>query len=165
MGPPCPATPGHARATQCRSPRAVLPTNLFQVSFPPKDSVLAPGIFNEGVAGPRHFDFSDAPSIPGFDSSSCADDWTTGGDNAYYAIFRSGECCQVSKCTYPFDSVAPVMGTKLHTYTHSLPLAVVITRPECVSSSSVYNNRVFLFSNFFLCSCCASPPALVWREP
>ncbi|CAM9239044.1 unnamed protein product [Laminaria digitata] len=57
------------------------------VTLPPKDPILAPGMFGEGTPGPRHFDFSDAPDVPGFNSSAhCAADYTKGGDDAYRAF-------------------------------------------------------------------------------
>eukprot|EP00903_Cladosiphon_okamuranus_P013122 g12238.t2 len=52
--------------------------------LPPKDDILAPGIFNEGTPGPRWFDFSSAPGMPGFDSTSCPTDITWGGRSAYH---------------------------------------------------------------------------------
>ena len=52
--------------------------------LPPKDDVLAPGIFNEGTPGPRWFDFSSAPDMPAFDSSSCAADITWAGQRAFH---------------------------------------------------------------------------------
>lgn len=51
--------------------------------MPPKDDVLAPGILNEGTPGPRWFDFTSAPDMPGFDSSSCATDITWAGQRAF----------------------------------------------------------------------------------
>ena len=59
-----------------------------QVWLPPKDDVLAPGIFNEGTPGPRWFDFSSAPDMPGFDSSSCAADITWAGKRAFHMYQR-----------------------------------------------------------------------------
>ncbi|CAN0389040.1 unnamed protein product [Ascophyllum nodosum] len=57
--------------------------------LPPKDPILAPGIFGEGTPGPRFFDFSDAPAVPDFDpSASCRDEYTIGGTPAYRANFR-----------------------------------------------------------------------------
>ncbi|CAN0165683.1 unnamed protein product [Pylaiella littoralis] len=53
------------------------------VWLPPKDDVLAPGIFNEGTPGSQFFDFSDAPDTPGFDSSSCSADITWAGARAF----------------------------------------------------------------------------------
>ncbi|CAM9683407.1 unnamed protein product, partial [Ectocarpus sp. 12 AP-2014] len=42
------------------------------------------GIFNEGISGPRWFDFSGAPDVDGFDASTCPSDlnWK-GGDPLY----------------------------------------------------------------------------------
>ena len=51
--------------------------------LPPKDDVLAPGIFNEGTPGPRWFDFSTAPDVPGFESSTCPTDITWAGQRAF----------------------------------------------------------------------------------
>lgn len=48
-----------------------LGTRLLQVWFPRKDEVFAPGFLNEGNPGPRGFDFSNAPDMEGFDSSTC----------------------------------------------------------------------------------------------
>ncbi|CAM9267666.1 unnamed protein product [Ectocarpus sp. 12 AP-2014] len=45
-----------------------------QVWLPPKDDVLAPGIFNEGTPGPRWFDFSSAPDVEGVDLGRCPND-------------------------------------------------------------------------------------------
>lgn len=57
-----------------------------KVSLPPKDqdNVLAPGIFNEGIPGPRHFDFSGAPDVDGFDPTSCPSDLTMNGKQMFY---------------------------------------------------------------------------------
>ncbi|CAM9408479.1 unnamed protein product, partial [Hapterophycus canaliculatus] len=52
--------------------------------LPPKDDVLAPGIFNEGTPGPRWFDFSSAPDVPDFNSSSCSTDITWAGLRAFH---------------------------------------------------------------------------------
>ncbi|CAN0323051.1 unnamed protein product [Pylaiella littoralis] len=52
------------------------------VWMPPKDDVLAPGVFNEGTPGPRWFDFSSSPGMPGFDSNSCPTNITWGGRSA-----------------------------------------------------------------------------------
>ncbi|CAM9229439.1 unnamed protein product [Ectocarpus sp. 12 AP-2014] len=54
------------------------------VSLPPKDDQLAPGRFNDGVPGPRNFDFSSAPDVDGFDASSCPHEITWGGTNAFH---------------------------------------------------------------------------------
>lgn len=63
-----------------------------QVTLPPKDPILAPGMFGEGESGPRHFDFSDAPDVPGFNSSSeCAADYTLGDYWAYMAFLARSE--------------------------------------------------------------------------
>lgn len=62
-----------------------------QVTLPPKDPVLAPGVFGKGVPGPRHFDFSDTPDVPGFNSSlECKDDYTMDGKGAYRAFLAKG---------------------------------------------------------------------------
>lgn len=68
--------------------------------LPPKDDVLAPGIFNQGTPGPRWFDFSSAPDMPGFDSSTCARDITWAGQRAFHMHQREanewvveGSCC------------------------------------------------------------------------
>ncbi|CAM9497054.1 unnamed protein product, partial [Ectocarpus fasciculatus] len=53
------------------------------VWLPPKDDVLAPGVFNQGTPGPRWFDFSSAPDVDGFDSSSCSADITWAGQRAF----------------------------------------------------------------------------------
>ncbi|CAN0318458.1 unnamed protein product [Ascophyllum nodosum] len=59
------------------------------VILPPKDPILAPGIFGEGTPGPRYFDFSDAPAVPDFDpTASCRDEYTIGGRPAYRENFR-----------------------------------------------------------------------------
>ena len=39
--------------------------------MPPKDDIMAPGIFNEGTPGPRFFDFSSAPDVNDFNASTC----------------------------------------------------------------------------------------------
>ncbi|CAM9966980.1 unnamed protein product [Pylaiella littoralis] len=52
--------------------------------LPPKDDILAPGVFNEGTPGPRWFDFSSAPDMPRFDSTSCPTYITWGGRSAYH---------------------------------------------------------------------------------
>ncbi|CAB1107139.1 unnamed protein product [Ectocarpus sp. CCAP 1310/34] len=54
------------------------------LSLPPKDEQLAPGRFNEGIPGPRNFDFSSAPDVEGFDYSSCPPEITWGGTNAFH---------------------------------------------------------------------------------
>lgn len=54
-----------------------------QVWLPPKDDVLAPGVFNQGTPGPRWFDFSSAPDVDGFESSSCSADITWAGQRAF----------------------------------------------------------------------------------
>ncbi|CAM9921042.1 unnamed protein product [Ectocarpus sp. 12 AP-2014] len=54
------------------------------VSLPPKDDQLAPGRFNDGTPGPRNFDFSSAPDVEGFDSSSCPPEITWGGTHAFH---------------------------------------------------------------------------------
>lgn len=51
--------------------------------LPPKDDVLAPGIFNEGIPGPRWFDFSNAPDVKGFDARHCKADITWAGQRAF----------------------------------------------------------------------------------
>ena len=49
-------------------------------------------MFGEGVSGPRHFDFSEAPDVPGFNSSAeCDADYTMGGHDAYVAFLARGE--------------------------------------------------------------------------
>ncbi|CAM9796401.1 unnamed protein product [Ectocarpus fasciculatus] len=53
------------------------------VTLPPKDDILAPGIFNEGTPGPRWFDFSDAPDVAGFNASSCPPSITWGRRDAF----------------------------------------------------------------------------------
>eukprot|EP00752_Nemacystus_decipiens_P014352 g12769.t1 len=54
------------------------------VWLPPKDDILAPGMFSEGADGPRWFDFSSAPDMPGFDSRSCVADITWAGQRAFH---------------------------------------------------------------------------------
>ncbi|CAM9834683.1 unnamed protein product [Ectocarpus fasciculatus] len=54
------------------------------VSLPPKDDELAPGRFNDGIPGPRNFDFSSAPDVEGFDASSCPPEIEWGGIDAFY---------------------------------------------------------------------------------
>lgn len=54
------------------------------VWLPPKDDVLAPGLFNEGTHGPRWFDFTSAPDMPGFNSSTCTTDITWAGQRAFH---------------------------------------------------------------------------------
>ncbi|CAN0058419.1 unnamed protein product [Ectocarpus sp. 6 AP-2014] len=54
------------------------------VSLPPKDDQLAPGRFNDGTPGPRNFDFSSAPDVEGFDSSSCPPEIKWGGTHAFH---------------------------------------------------------------------------------
>ena len=54
-----------------------------KVVLPPKDDVLAPGVFSEGNPGPRWFDFSSAPDVDGFNSSTCAADITWAGPRAF----------------------------------------------------------------------------------
>ncbi|CAM9928745.1 unnamed protein product, partial [Sphacelaria rigidula] len=64
------------------------------VTLPPKDPVVAPGMFGEGVHGPRHFDFSSAPEVSGFDAATeekCHETINIGGMAAYYALLRSRE--------------------------------------------------------------------------
>lgn len=74
------------------SPASDFCNPILQVTLPPKDPVLAPGLFSDGVFGPRHFDFSDAPDVPGFNSSSeCAGDYTLGGSEAYNAFLARSE--------------------------------------------------------------------------
>lgn len=63
---------------------------VIKVTLPSKDPVLAPGIFGEGSDGPRHFDFSEAPDVPGFDPNECRDEFNIGGDYAYQAYLRAG---------------------------------------------------------------------------
>ena len=63
---------------------------VIEVTLPAKDPVLAPGIFGEGSDGPRHFDFSDAPDVPGFDMNACQDEYNIGGNVAYRAYLRAG---------------------------------------------------------------------------
>lgn len=71
----------------------------FQVTLPPKDPILAPGMFGEGVSGPRHFDFSDAPDVPGFNSSAeCAADYTMGDYFAYMAFLARSESQTTAHC-------------------------------------------------------------------
>lgn len=62
------------------------PTTTCQVKvvLPPKDDVLAPGVFGEGDPGPRWFDFSNAPDVEGFNSSACAADITWAGPRAFH---------------------------------------------------------------------------------
>lgn len=55
-----------------------------QVSLPPKDDILAPGIFNNGTSGPRWFDFSTAPDVKGFDSLSCKANITWAEGEAFH---------------------------------------------------------------------------------
>ncbi|CAN0233246.1 unnamed protein product, partial [Scytosiphon promiscuus] len=54
------------------------------VSLPPKSEVLAPGFFNEGIPGPRWFDFSSAPDTEGFDPNTCPAEITWAGGDALY---------------------------------------------------------------------------------
>ncbi|CAM9816417.1 unnamed protein product, partial [Scytosiphon promiscuus] len=54
------------------------------VSLPPKDDTIAPGVFSEGVPGPRWFDFSSAPDVEGFNASTCPESITWGGQDAFY---------------------------------------------------------------------------------
>ncbi|CAN0445112.1 unnamed protein product, partial [Ascophyllum nodosum] len=54
------------------------------VWLPPKDDILAPGIFNEGNPGPRWFDFSSAPDVEGFESVSCRAHITWAGQRAFH---------------------------------------------------------------------------------
>lgn len=61
-----------------------------QVSLPPKDSTLAPGIFNEGTPGPRHFSFLSADDVPGFDPSECEDVYAMSGGLSFLAFARTG---------------------------------------------------------------------------
>ncbi|CAN0449753.1 unnamed protein product, partial [Ectocarpus sp. 12 AP-2014] len=58
------------------------------VTLPPKDDILAPGIFNEGTPGPRWFDFSGAPDVAGFNASSCPPTITWGGRDSFYLTGR-----------------------------------------------------------------------------
>lgn len=55
----------------------------MEVVLPPKDDTIAPGIFNQGTPGPRWFDFSNAPDVKGFDSSTCTVDVSWGGKTAF----------------------------------------------------------------------------------
>ena len=67
---------------------------MTQVTLPPKDPVVAPGMFGKGVHGPRHFDFSSAPDVPGFHTNTeqkCRETIDIGGMGAYYALLRSRE--------------------------------------------------------------------------
>lgn len=67
--------------------------------MPPKDPILAPGMFGEGVSGPRHFDFSEAPDVPGFNSSSEFDaDYTMGDYGAYMEFLVRGETQTMDQC-------------------------------------------------------------------
>ncbi|CAM9503420.1 unnamed protein product, partial [Ectocarpus fasciculatus] len=54
------------------------------VTLPPKDDILAPGIFNRGTPGPRWFDFSGAPDVAGFNASSCPPSITWGSRDSFY---------------------------------------------------------------------------------
>ena len=64
----------------------------FQVTLPPKDDILAPGMFGEGESGPRHFDFSAAPDVPGFDyASECEAQYEMGDESAYRAFLARSE--------------------------------------------------------------------------
>lgn len=78
----------------CRRPKEQCEPALFcslsrsgsvypQVWLPPKDDVLAPGVFNQGTPGPRWFDFSSAPDVDGFNSSACSADITWAGQRAF----------------------------------------------------------------------------------
>ncbi|CAM9291812.1 unnamed protein product, partial [Ectocarpus fasciculatus] len=58
------------------------------VTLPPKDDILAPGVFNEGTPGPRWFDFSGAPDVAGFNAGSCPPSITWGGGDAFYQTGR-----------------------------------------------------------------------------
>lgn len=60
--------------------------------MPPKDPVLAPGLFGEGDHGPRHFDFSDAPDVPGFHhADECNAEYVMWKKMAYNAYLRTCE--------------------------------------------------------------------------
>ena len=65
----------------------------IQVELPPKDEILAPGIFSKGTPGPRWFDFTSAPDVEGFDSSICDSDITWAGQRAFRMTSR--ETCLV----------------------------------------------------------------------
>lgn len=54
-----------------------------QVWLPPKDDILAPGMFNKGTPGPLWFDFSTAPDVKGFRSLSCKANITWAGPRAF----------------------------------------------------------------------------------
>ncbi|CAN0033849.1 unnamed protein product, partial [Ectocarpus sp. 6 AP-2014] len=58
------------------------------VTLPPKDDILAPGIFNKGTPGPRWFDFSDAPDVAGFNASTCPPAITWGRRDSFYLTGR-----------------------------------------------------------------------------
>lgn len=60
----------------------------MKVTLPPKNDILAPGVFSEGLPGPRWFDFSSAPDVEGFHSSSCATDITWAGRTAFHMSER-----------------------------------------------------------------------------
>lgn len=64
--------------------RNVICCGTTQVSLPPKDDTLAPGIFGEGTPGPRWYDFTNAPDVEGFDASSCPAGITWGGREAFH---------------------------------------------------------------------------------
>lgn len=72
------------RRVSTRSLLLTLRVCLPQVWLPPKDDVLAPGVFNQGTPGPRWFDFSSAPDVDGFDSSACSADITWAGQRAFH---------------------------------------------------------------------------------
>lgn len=66
-----------------RYPKNVVYGSCHQVSLPPKDDILAPGVFNKGVSGPLWFDFSSAPDVEGFESLSCKANITWAGQRAF----------------------------------------------------------------------------------
>eukprot|EP00752_Nemacystus_decipiens_P015176 g13516.t1 len=82
------------------------------VSLPPKDGVLAPGVFNEGTPGPLNFDFSGAPDVGGFNSTTCPSTIRWNGANAFYQKGLDDETHSyytpgLSKCV---RSLPPVIG-------------------------------------------------------
>ncbi len=73
-----------------------------QVSLPPKDDEIAPGIFNEGTPGPRFFNFSSAPDVEGFNASTCPPSIKWGGSEAFFRTQCESERSPGMRYRYAF---------------------------------------------------------------
>lgn len=116
-----------------------------QVSLPPKDDTLAPGIFGEGTPGPRWYDFTNAPGVEGFDASSCPADITWGGREAFHLF--GCERREFWACSWACDCCCPTTCRK--SVSSAQRTLCRITSIGLMMSSCWEHHHVALFSSSF----------------